>query len=195
MGRQCEVSGKKTSFGNHKTSAARRNTWVASVRKPPGSAAGRSSRTCNGFTSGYRTEPLATCAWRRRSSAPVSSRSRSMGDEDVPSDQGFQGLGEGAQGTQEPVSDLIACAVAHSSRRRSPAGSGPRCPAPAWPADRAGHHVVDRDLQPGARESPRQRRTLMPGNGCRGRRSPRRRWSQRRRPRPCRRSGRGARVG
>ena len=35
MGRECEVSGKKTSFGNHKTERGKANTWAASARKRP----------------------------------------------------------------------------------------------------------------------------------------------------------------
>ena len=55
MGRQCEVSGKKTSFGNHVTPVEKRSTWEASAPSAPASAAACSSRTSSGSTSGCPT--------------------------------------------------------------------------------------------------------------------------------------------
>ena len=67
MGRECEVSGKKTSFGNHKTERGKAKYLGGVGKKTTGiSAAARSSRTSSGFTCGCPMARHAMSAWPRR---------------------------------------------------------------------------------------------------------------------------------
>ena len=56
MGRECPVSGKKTTFGNQKTDRGKAK-YLGGVGKDDRRKSARSSPIFNASTSGYRTEP------------------------------------------------------------------------------------------------------------------------------------------
>ena len=108
MGRQCEVSGKKTSFGNHVTTRGKAK-YLGGVgtkmhrHQPPDLQA---EPAAHPRLAAQRHDPLRPRGHLGHPHRHAHPRGRRQGA-DLPADQGLQGQRQGARGAEEPVPDLI----------------------------------------------------------------------------------------
>ena len=107
MGRECEVSGKKTSFGNHKTERGKAK-YLGGVGKK---TTGLSRRTFKPNLQWIHVWlPNGKTRYVRVATSVIRSGQLTLEvdgkDADLPADQGLQGQRGSSEEAQEPVSDL-----------------------------------------------------------------------------------------